>query len=133
MLKEGKVVCSLLSSFPQRANSFSATATLPLQATNKCVFNELLMDCLTQKGYVGSCVPAVPTVLPAPCPNYERTQEEGREMTYYSSLPWHAPALAFFTSCQALLILHEDESRYLYSPSSLCSLSLFMERIGLHM
>lgn len=127
MLKEGIAVCSLLSNFPYRADSFSATTTLPLQATNKCVFNELLIDSLTQKGCVGSCVPALPTALPAPSPDYERTQEEDREITYYSSLSWHAPTLAFFTSCQALLILSEDESRYSCSPAA-CTLSLVMER-----
>lgn len=114
-------MCSLLSNFPYRADSFSATITLPLQATNKCVFNELLIDSLTQKGCVGSCVPALRTALLAPSPNYERTQEEDREITYYSSLSWHAPTLAFFTSCQALLILSEDESRYSCSPAA-CAL-----------
>lgn len=82
----------------------------------------LLMDYLTQMGCVGSCVPAVPTVLPDPCPSYERTQKEDRGITYYSSLSSQVPALAFFTSCQGLLILYEDESRYSCSPSSLCFL-----------
>ena len=105
--------------FSPQSQWLSAT-TLPLWATNKCAFNKLLVDYLTQMGCVGSCVPAVPTVLPDPCPNYERTQKEDRGITYYSSLSWQAPALAFFASCQGLLILYEEESRYSCSPGTLC-------------
>lgn len=122
MLKEDKVVCSLLSSFPCGADSFSSTITPPPQSSNACVFNALLMDSSAQKDSVGSCAPAVPTVLPAPCPNYERSQEEDSEVSYCSLLSWHAPALAFLTSCQALFILREDEKRYPCSPSSPCFL-----------
>lgn len=107
--------------FSLQSQWLSATS-LPLWASNKCAFNKLLVDYLTQMGCVGSCVPAVLIVLPDPCPNYERTQKEDRGITYCSSLSWQAPALALSTSCQALLILCEDESRYSCSPSRLCFL-----------
>lgn len=122
MLKEGIAVCSLLSNFPYRADSFSATTTLPLQATNKCVFNELLIDSLTQKGCVGSCVPALPTALPAPSPDYERTQEEDREITYYSSLSWHAPHPCLFYKLPSFTHSEWGWEQVFLQPSSLHSL-----------
>lgn len=126
MFKEGNV-CSLLSSFPSGAVSFSNTITLPPQTTNTCVFNMLLMDSSAQEDCVGSCAPAVPN-CPASSLSQLGKNTGGRQRSnLLLFLVLACSSTCFSHKCQALLTPGEGEQRCSCSPSSLCFLFIHKE------